>query len=230
LPAHSEIYASHAAEYERLVSREDYLGNILPAIQRILPLDGLDVLDLGSGIGRLACLLAPYVHSVIAMDVSTHMLQFLAAKRRSAGGGKWPAAAGDHRTLPLRARSADLIVSGWSVSYLALWNAGTWREAVKQWFDKVRRVLRKAGHVILFESLGTGNEVPVRLPHRETYYHWLDETGFSNLWIRTDYRSESVEIAHQLAGFFFGEEIKRLIKRQQPVTLAECSGVWWRRF
>ena len=112
---------------------------------------------------------------------------------------------------------------------MALWNAGTWREAAEQWLDEARRVLRQGGHVILFESLGTGNEVPVRLPHLENFYRWLDETGFSNEWIRTDYRFESVEIADQLTGFFFGEEIKRLIKRQEPITLPECTGVWWRR-
>jgi len=226
LPTHSEIYTSHAAEYEQLVSREDYQGNILRAIQRILPLDGLEVLDLGSGTGRLACLLAPHVKSMVAIDASTHMLQLAAAKLSTFGPDGWLVAAGDHRWLPLRAGSADLIVSGWSVSYVALWNAGAWREAAQQWFDEVRRVVRKPGYVVLFESLGTGNELPVRLPHLENFYGWLEEMGFANQWIRTDYRFESVEVADQLTGFFFGEEVKRRIKRREPITLPECTGVW----
>ena len=229
MPTHSEIYASHAAEYEQLVSREDYQGNILRALQRLIALDGSDVVDVGSGTGRLACLLAPYVKSIVAIDASTHMLQLAAAKLSSFSRDRWLVAAGDHRRLPLRAESADLVVSGWSVSYVALWNAGAWREAAQQWFDEVRRVLRRSGCVVLFESLGTGNEVPVRLSHLDNFYGWLDEMGFANQVIRTDYRFESVEIADELTGFFFGEEVKRRIKRQQPITLPECTGVWWMR-
>ena len=229
MPTHSEIYARHAAEYEQLVSREDFQGNILRAIQRIVPLDGLDVLDLGSGTGRLACLLTPFVKSMVAIDASTHMLQVAAAKLSSLGGHQPLVAAGDHRRLPLRAGSADLIVSGWSVSYVTLWNAGAWREAAEQWFDEVRRVLRKPGYVVVFESLGTGNEVPMRLPHLEHFYGWLDEMGFANQWIRTDYRFESAEVADELTGFFFGEDVRRRLRRQQPITLPECTGVWWMR-
>ena len=58
-----EIYASRAPEYERLVSREDFAGNILKAVQEIRVLAGLDVVELGAGTGRLTCLLAPFVRS-----------------------------------------------------------------------------------------------------------------------------------------------------------------------
>jgi ubiquinone/menaquinone biosynthesis C-methylase UbiE len=156
------------------------------------------------------------------------MLELAATKLRTCGLNVW-VAAGDHRRLPLKSRRVDLIVSGWSVSYVTVWNAGGWREAAQQWFEEARRVLRKGGHIILLESLGTGNDVPVRLPHLENFYRWLDETGFSNDWIRTDYRFESLQTAEKLAGFFFGEDIKRLIKRQETITLAECTGVWWKQ-
>ena len=229
MPTHEEIYAGHAAQYEKLVSREDVQGNILRAIQRILPVDGLDVVDLGSGTGRLACLLAPYVGTMTAIDLSTHMLQLAAAKLSSMARSRWLVAAGDHRWLPLKAASADLVVSGWSVSYVAVWNVGAWREAAGQWFDEVRRVLRKGGHIILFESLGTGNEAPVPPLHLENFYGWLDEMGFANQWIRTDYQFESVEIAKQLTRFFFGEEVALRVKKRPQITLPECTGVWWLR-
>ena len=50
-----EIYASRARDYERLVAREDYQGNILKALQDIRALAGLDVVELGAGTGRLTC-------------------------------------------------------------------------------------------------------------------------------------------------------------------------------
>ena len=69
-----EIYASRAPEYERLVAREDFAGNILKALQEIRVLAELDVVELGAGTGRLTCMLAPFVRSIRAFDASDHML------------------------------------------------------------------------------------------------------------------------------------------------------------
>ena len=46
-------------------------------------------------------------------------------------------------------------------------------------------------------------------------------------WIRTDYRFESAEKGSEVAGFFFGEEMKERILREQMTVLPECTGVWW---
>lgn len=228
MPTHREIYLEHAPEYEQLVAREDYEGNILRALQRIVPLSNLRVIDLGAGTGRLACLVAPFVKSVIALDASVPMLRIAAGKLRTSGLKEWLAAAAEHRALPLAMGDANLIVSGWSASYVASWNPEIWREAAEEWYAEARRVLRVDGLIILFESLGTGNESPQRLPHVENFYDWLDEKGFSSDWIRTDYRFESSETADRLTGFFFGEEMKQYIKRGESVTLPECTGIWWK--
>lgn len=227
MPTEKEVYANHAMEYEALVSREDHQGNILKAIQEIMSLDGLDVLDLGAGTGRLAYLLAPHVRTILAFDLSTHMLGIARDKLRRFTRRNWLAAACDHRFLPLRSRSADLIVSGWSVSYLAVWNPASWRAEADAWLDEARRALRPGGSIILFESLGTGNESPQRLPHLENFYGWLDEKNFRNKWIRTDYRFESPELASEVAGFFFGDEMGERICRERITILPECTGVWW---
>ena len=230
MPSHKEVYRQHASEYEALVSREDHEGNILKAIQRILSPNGLDVLDLGAGTGRLARLLAPHARSILAFDLSPHMLGIARDRLRRMGSNHhWLTAAAEHLRLPLAARSADLLVSGWSVSYIAVWNPHTWRSGLEAWLDEADRVLRSHAHIILFESLGTGNESPERLPHLEGFYDWLDETGFSNTWIRTDYGFETGGMADELTGFFFGEAMKSRIKRERHITLPECTGVWWRR-
>jgi ubiquinone/menaquinone biosynthesis C-methylase UbiE len=229
MPTHREIYASHALEYERLVANEDYEGNILRALRRILPVEGVDAVDVGAGTGRLACLLAPHVKSVVALDASVPMLQRARHPLEAAAIASVMVAAAEHRRLPLRPRSADLLVSGWSVSYVAVWDPERWRQNLNDWLREARRVLREGGWIVLFESLGTGNETPTRLPHLEDFYDWLSASGFEFDWIRTDYRFESAEAADQLVGFFFGEETKKLIKRTPPVTLAECTGVWSRQ-
>lgn len=149
MPSEQEVYARHAAEYEALVSHEDYEGNILKAVRDIVHLRSLDVLDLGAGTGRLARLLQPHVQRIIAFDLSPHMLT-IARDRLKMGRENWLAAAADHRRLPLAAGSADLIVSGWSVSYLTVWHLDRWREEAEEWMNEAHRVLRKSGHIILF--------------------------------------------------------------------------------
>jgi hypothetical protein len=133
-----------------------------------------------------------------------------------------------------------LVVSGWSVSYLAVWNPEQADHQLDKWLVEMRRVLRKDGMVILFESLGTGNESPIRLEHVESTYQWLGANGFQNKWIRTDYRFESLDEAVDLAGFFFGAGMAdRVREKRSPATkgsvegrlviLPECTGVWWKR-
>ncbi len=229
MPSEQEVYAAHAAEYEALVSQEDYQGNILKAIQEITPLHGMDVLDVGAGTGRLACLLQPLVRNVAACDHSVHMLRTARDRLRGAAPDHWAVSAADHRRLPLRARSMDLLVSGWSVSYVTVWYPDNWRAEADAWLVEARRVLKADGQIILLESLGTGNEAPQRLPHLANFYGWLGEKGFHNKWIRTDYRFESPEAAAAIAGFFFGEDMKQRIKREALTILPECTGVWWRR-
>ncbi len=227
MPTHEETYASHAAEYEALVSREDRQGNILKTLRDVVPLAGLDVIDLGAGTGRLACLLAPRVRSVLAFDLSRHMLGVARDKLRTQASARWLVAAADHRHLPIRARSADLIVSGWSVSYVATWQPDRGRLELQAWLVEARCLLRPGGYIVLFESLGTGNEQPVQLAHLKDFYAWLDEVGFHSRWIRTDYQFESVQRAAEIVGFFFGEEMGRKIEAERLTILPECTGVWW---
>jgi ubiquinone/menaquinone biosynthesis C-methylase UbiE len=223
------IYQSDGDRYEALVSREDYQGNILRAIEEILDVDGLDALDLGAGTGRLTLLLAPRVKSIHSFDASAEMLRVCRERLEASGLSNWQADVADHRHLPVPDHSADLAVSGWSVSYLAVWNQENGTAELDKWLDEMERVLRSGGTIILFESLGTGNETPIRLEHVESTYQWLDTHGFEHKWIRTDYQYESVDEAAELAGFFFGEEMAEQIRRNGSVILPECTGVWWRK-
>jgi ubiquinone/menaquinone biosynthesis C-methylase UbiE len=224
-----KIYQSDGDRYEALVAREDYQGNILRAIDEIIDVNGLDVLDLGAGTGRLTLLLAPRAGSIRSFDASAEMLRVCRERLVASGLSNWQVDVADHRRLPVPDQSADLAVSGWSVSYLAVWNQENGEAALDQWLAEMQRVLRRAGTILLLESLGTGNETPVRLEHVESTYRWLDAHGFENKWIRTDYRFESVAEAAELAGFFFGEEMAEQIRKNGRVILPECTGVWWRK-
>ena len=224
-----KIYQSEGDRYEALIAREDFQGNIQRAIDEIVNVDGLDVLDLGAGTGRLTLLLAPRAKSIRAFDVSAEMLRVCRERLIASGLTNWQVDVADHRRLPVPDYSADLAVSGWSVSYLSVWNPETGQAELDRWLNEMNRVLRKEGAIILFESLGTGNEEPVRLEHIESTYQWLEANGFESKWIRTDYKFDSIEEAIELSRFFFGDELGEKVERNHWAILPECTGVWWRR-
>src|SRR6266542_3291926 len=223
------VYARHGNEYEALIAREDYQGNILSALRDITSLENRVVLDLGAGTGRLACMLAPLVSHIYAFDIAPDMLRVCREKLAQSGLSNWEVNIADHRQLPVDDHSADLIVSGWSVSYLAVWNSESWRIELEKALTEMKRVLKPGGTIILFESLGTGNESPIKLDHLKNFYPWLDEAGFQKKWIRTDYQFESLEEAEYLSRFFFGDELGNKVKQNNWVVLPECTGVWWKK-
>src|SRR5687767_6372945 len=153
MPDNKTVYAHHGNEYEALIAREDYQGNILTALQNITSLEKRVVLDLGAGTGRLASMLVPLVSRVHAFDIAPDMLRVCHEKLLESGFSNWQAYIADHRQLPVKDHSTDLIVSGWSVSYLAVWNPDSWRAELEKAFEEMKRVLKGGGTIVLFESL-----------------------------------------------------------------------------
>ncbi len=220
------IYQSEAARYDLLVSREDYEGNILAALEEIRPLINLDIIELGAGTGRLTRLLAPLVKQILVTDISSHMLM-MARKRQEVG--RYYFAAADNGRLPAPAQSADLAIAGWSLGHLTGWHPDDWPQRIDQVVGEMKRVLRPNGTVIILETLGTGYEAPRPPTEALADYYLRLETrhGFQRTWIRTDYHFESVEEAEMLTRFFFGDELADQIANDKITLLPECTGVWY---
>ncbi|XEC96258.1 class I SAM-dependent methyltransferase [Paenibacillus tarimensis] len=232
MPDHDHIYSSEAERYELLISREDYERNIMKAMARILPdLEELDAVDIGAGTGRLACLLAPHVKSVVAADTSQAMLDVAAAKLKRMGAANWETRVADHRALPVADHSVDLVTAGWTICYLANTNVENWRTRLDTVIAEVRRILRLPGTAIIFENFGTGFEQPNPPDFLKSYYQTLEsDYGFTHEYIRTDYRFDSIDEAERLTRFFFGDWLaERVIAGQQRIV-PECTGIWWKKF
>jgi ubiquinone/menaquinone biosynthesis C-methylase UbiE len=237
MPTEKEVYEKHADQYERLIQREDYQNNLLAAIQDYFPLNkNVDVVELGAGTGRLTRLIAPYVHSIKAFDASAHMLAVAEASLREMKRTNWETGVADHRQVPVPDSSADLVISGWSFCYLAVWGGAAWKSALQDGLNEIQRILRsggtsaRKGMVLIIESLGTGTEKPNPPEHLRAYFDWLTEAGFERGWTRTDYHFESLEEAVELSTFFFGEKMGQEVREKDWNILPECTGIWWRKF
>ena len=229
MPTEKEVYAAHADQYERLIRREDYQNNLLAAIEAYCPLHaGLDVVELGAGTGRLTRLLASHTRSIKAFDSSAHMLAMAESSLHEMGVTNWETGVADHRQIPVPDSSADLVISGWSFCYLAVWGGADWESSLQAGMDEILRILRPGGIVLILELLGTGTEKPRPPEHLEAYFDWLTEAGFERGWTRSDYRFESLEEAVELSEFFFGEQMGQQVREKNWVILPECTGIWWK--
>lgn len=230
MPDYFEIYRKQADQYELLVSREDYQQHIFQALNQIRPFEGLTVVELGAGTGRLTCMLAPVVKSIHAFDASQHMLDVAVAKLRKRDEHNWQVAVGDHRQVSIGNGAADVVISGWSVCYVVVGNQDTWQAELSKVLAEARRILRSEGVLILLETLGTGFEHPEPPAELVKYYDFLEKRGFQRQWIRTDYRFRDREEAETLTRFFFGEEmLAKIVQDERGVILPECTGIWWQK-
>jgi SAM-dependent methyltransferase len=225
-----QIYHRQAAQYERLVAREDYQGNILGALQEICVLDGRIIVDSGAGTGRLTKLLAPYASFIYGFDISPAMLAVAGKElRRKAPAKNWALAAADHRSLPLPDNSADLIISGWSLCYLALDQVEPWREPLRDVIGRLMQILRPGGSIVIIETQGTGFTTPHPPQDLLDYFAFLQEMGFQSCWIRTDYEFASPLEAEELTRFFFGDELAEQVEEEGSNIVPECTGIWWKK-
>lgn len=225
MPDHTSIYRQEAERYHLLISKQP---NLALYIEEIRPFAGLDIVDLGAGTGRLATVLAPQAKSLVALDASQPMLDVTAARLKQAGLANWSTQQADHRHIPLPEQSADLLVAGWTICYLASSNDPRWKQNLADVIAEMKRIIRPGGTIIIFETMGTGTETPNPPDFLRDYYRELAETyGFAHTWIRTDYEFDSVEQAVELTRFFFGEQLADRVLAQQSKRVAECAGIWW---
>lgn len=228
MPSHEEIYQDSSNLYEEMVSRQPNLSDSIKAIR---PYQGLDVLDLGAGSGRLSSIIAPEAKSVICTDISRAMLDLLDRKLANSGiTPNWTTAVADHRNLPIADASIDLAISGWSICYLTNTDNSDWEQNLTLVVAELTRVVRPGGTIIILETMGTGTETPNPPEFLKPYYEQLESKfGFEHRWIRTDYTFADIAEAREKTEFFFGAELTLRIEENGWSIVPECAGIWWKQ-
>ena len=228
MPDYRQIYRERADEYERLVSREDYQGNIPATLQRIVALEGADVVELAAGTGRLTRLMVPLVRTIAAFDAESHMLDLARKILESMAKDNWSLKTGDFRKLSVPDNTADIVIEGWGLGHLVIWNWQRWEEELDLALSEMKRVARTGGTLLILETLGTGAEAP-EPPTRELsllYGRLENHFGFHRECIRTDFRFKSLDEAVRLIGFFFGEQLAARTHSLNRRIVPECTGIW----
>jgi ubiquinone/menaquinone biosynthesis C-methylase UbiE len=227
MPRYKQIYTSQAEAYDRLVSREDWEGNLGREIRRILPGENLDVVELGAGTGRVTRLLSPQAKSIRAFDAFPAMIELAALRFQQEGLAHVSFARAENRSLPVPDACADLSLAGWTIGHSTSWLPDRWQEEVDTVVKEMKRVLRPGGRAIILETLGTGSRSPQESERGAIYYRRLEEKhGFQRSWIRTDYRFPSLEEANYLTENFFGKKFALEPGPEGSFLLPECTGVW----
>ena len=223
---HRWTYQNQGSLYHQLISCEDYQGNLLKAVENLISLDGLDVIDLGAGTGRIGGLLAGKVRSLHGLDLSAHMLGVALEYLKSVSSSKPILTVSDMRWVPRPADTADLIIAGWSMCYLVVWDPENWEDNLHQAMQEAGRLLRIGGSLIIIETLGTGVREPVIIEKLAEYFNYLDQEGFQFSWVRTDYSFKDLAQGEELASFFFGDEMLANLEVGDRILLPECTGIW----
>lgn len=104
-------FARHAAEWDRLRSLHSADEPVEAALARVLtPHDLGHLLDVGTGTGRIAELLAERARRVTGLDKSPEMLRIARARLQALPSDRFDLVQGDFTALPFAAASFDSVV------------------------------------------------------------------------------------------------------------------------
>lgn len=222
-----EIYAKHADAYDELVTAEDCDGNLLPALERLIPVAGRRVVEVGAGTGRVTRLLARAGATVLATERSPAMMSVAQQRLGVQPNVSWFLASAE--ALPVETSWADAGVAGWVFGHFREWMPEGWEAELERALAELSRVVRPGGAVVIIETLGTGASEPAPpTPGLAEYYGWLEARGFARSWVRTDYRFDSVDEAARVTGFFFGATFGERVRQEGWSRIPECTGLWSR--
>ncbi len=224
------IYASQANKYHQMIAPEDVDGNLLTALQQIVPLENSVLLDLGSGTGRIPLLVHDLVSQVIPLDLNYAMLVEQQRQQQQVLGS-WSLIQGDNRSLPFADNWADVVTAGWAIGHLRGWYEEDWQLQIGKILREMERVALPGGTLVIIETLTTGALEPAPpSPRLAEFYAWLEETwGYRRDTIQTDYQFASVDEAVTKTEFFFGPELAEMIRKNAWARLPEWTGLWCKR-
>jgi len=174
----AEYFARHAGEWDRLRALLTPANRVEAALVEALADRPLGrVLDIGTGTGRIAKVLAPEAENVVGLDRSPEMLRLARSRLQDLPSGSWELVQGDFATLPFPPASFDSVIFHQVLHYAA-------DPALP--LDEAARVCRPGGRVAIIDLAAhereelRGRHAHARLGFTdEQMLEWLTASGFA---------------------------------------------------
>ncbi len=118
--ASAETYfAAHASDWDAMRSLHVAESEVETSMMRLLEGGSLgQLVDIGTGTGRMIELMAPLADHAIGIDRSPEMLRLARVKLSGGGRSNWELRQGDIATLPLATGAADTVIVHQVLHYL----------------------------------------------------------------------------------------------------------------
>jgi ubiquinone/menaquinone biosynthesis C-methylase UbiE len=183
----ANYFAAHAGEWDSLRSLHVAESEVEEAIERVLCTSPLgNVLDIGTGTGRMMELFAARATHFVALDNSSEMLRLARARlgnMATSVAAKIDIMLGDFNTLPLDDARFDTVIFH-QVLHYAQHPEGVIAEAA--------RVLAPKGRLVIVDFAAHDRE-ELRTIHAHA------RLGFADALIAKAFRANQVHLAHQVA-------------------------------
>ena len=159
-------FALHAAEWDEIRGLHSADGPVEAALQEALGTGNLGaLLDVGTGTGRIAELLAPRAASVTGLDNSPEMLRLARARLQGLPADQLDLVQGDFAALPFASASFDTVVFHQVLHYA---------QAPEQVLAEAARVTRTGGTIAVVDFAAHDRE-ELRSQHAQARLGFSDE-------------------------------------------------------
>ena len=214
------------ALHRRLGDAIDPDRRVLEALERIVPLSGRRIADVGTGIGHYPMLLARRTGRTYGIESEPALL---AEARRRASASHQPnirILEGDLRSLPLRDAAVDIVLT----------NLIEPDDRSGPAIDEALRVLRPGGRLVAIGYYGRDDVAALLEP--EVVAHARDATQRrSGWWLRNGFKIKVVharidlgdaDLAHELLPRIYGDRGRAFLMRPHPSVLRLNLGLFHR--
>jgi SAM-dependent methyltransferase len=217
---------ANAELHERLGAAFDPDRKVLEALERITPISGRRIADVGTGIGHYPMLLARRTGRTYGVESDPELLA--EARRRAAASGQpnIRIVEGDFPSLPLRDGAVDIVLTTRIEPDDA--SAASVREAL--------RVLRPGGRLIVIGYYGRDDVADLLEP--EVVAHAREATQRrSGWWLRNGFKIKvvharlelgDVATAHELLPLLYGDRGRAFLMRPHRSSLRLNLGLYHR--
>ncbi|MDQ3881494.1 MAG: class I SAM-dependent methyltransferase [Chloroflexota bacterium] len=195
--------------YRRLGEIIDPDGKVIAGIERIVPLAGKRVADVGTGIGHYPMLLARHTGRTYGIEDDPVLRNEAARRARAAHQPNLRIVAGSPDRLPLRDAAVDVVLSGEIEP-----DDGSLARVTE-----ALRVLRPGGHLIVMSNYGRDEasrllepelvERAIAASHHRT--GWWRRHGFRIKVIHTRIDLRDADTAHELLPRLYGDRARAFL-------------------